>query len=655
MKKKRSLILGVAIVVVLTALALVAYHLIFKADVSLAMVVLAVFGFLLFIVFVAEESFQDENNRTIASNINKSITSALAISNSGLLVYDDNNRIVWMSELFRERHLDHQGEKLTAWLPELRDLLQGSVDVSVVVINDEKFEVSRQGDDRIILFKDITEIYDMKKSVVDGAYVLGLVSYDNYDESMENEDDISYVNSNIKLPVIDYFKKFHITYKTLRNNRLFLIMNEKQFNLMHEDRFSILNTVRREAKKGEIDVTLSMAFARGSNDLNELDEMAQSLIELASSRGGDQVVVRKVGEEAVFFGGSSEAREKQSKIKVRTMTNTIRNLISRSSNVIIAGHLEMDADCIGAALCMSVFAKTIGKEACIVTKSGGVEPMIADVMKKYASILESRHDFVSENEALNRLDDNTLVILVDHHQAITSNAPAVLRNASRIAVIDHHRRAADLDIRPVLFYLEAAASSTTEMTVELLPYLKKRYDILSEEANIMYLGIMIDTNHFVKRTGSRTFDVAKALRQMGADPVVCNELAQEPYDLVIKRSKIIDSGSVYRDNIVIAAVEDETIPRSIASQAADAILNIKGIDAAYVVVNTKDDTIITARSNGKINVQVIMELMKGGGHMSAAGLQRKDTTVQELKKELIGVLDDYYSKEKIEDESNIAE
>ena len=136
MKKKGSLILGVAIVVVLTALALVAYHLIFKADVSLAMVVLAVFGFLLFIVFVAEESFQDENNRTIASNINKSITSALAISNSGLLVYDDNNRIVWMSELFRERHLDHQGEKLTAWLPELRDLLQGSVDVSVVVIND---------------------------------------------------------------------------------------------------------------------------------------------------------------------------------------------------------------------------------------------------------------------------------------------------------------------------------------------------------------------------------------------------------------------------------------------------------------------------------------------------------------------------------------
>lgn len=590
----------------------------------------------------------------IETNLKGSMSEVLKDSEIGIVVYNEDYEITWMSSLFVIKEIDKVGEKILVWLPELQDLLSGKVDKTTVVINEDKYEVTKKLDSHVLFFNDISVEYDLNQKVIDNAYVLGLVNFDNFDELSLNEDDVSFVNTNIKVPVIDYFRQYGIVYKTLRNNRLQLVLNKRILNDLLDDRFSILNKVRRESKAGGVDVTLSIALAYGSDDLNELDEEASNLLEIAQTRGGDQVVVRQVGKEAVYYGGSSEARERASRVKVRVVANTLKNIFKDASEVIIVGHKDADADCIGSALAMSLISKSLNKKTYITSRSGGIEPMIKDVMNKYNDVLTSRHNFISEAEALNLLDDKTLIIMVDHHSKSVSSCPNLLSEAKNIIIIDHHRRAADLDVDAKFLYIEAGASSATELTVELFPYFVRNIDIVKEETNIMYIGILIDTNHFKNRSESRTFDVIKTLKGLGANANECEKLTQEPYELSQKRNKIIVSAKRFKDNIMISYMADDTYPRSIASQAVDRMIEIKEINAAFVVCKTsKDETLISARSDGKINVQAIMEKMGGGGHLTAAGLQTRNQTEEELYNKLVSVIDEYLESVK-EDESNIA-
>ncbi len=646
MKKLSRLRIAALVISVLAVAFLALLYFVFHVEVLIPASITLFFVVLLLVMFMVLDQILDENADMIEKSMDIASHSAFLAGDSGILTYNEDLQITWMSSMFRDRHLDHNGEKILLWLPELQNLLQGNSGREVVVINEEKYAVSKSDEGSILFFKDISREYDLDRKLKEDAYVIGILSYDNYDESSESEDDISYVNSNIKVPVIEYFRRFDVVYKTLRNNRLYLILNERQFKQLTDDRFSILGEVRREAKRNDLDITLSMAFARGSEDLNELDNAAQNLIELAQTRGGDQVVVRKMGEEAVYFGGSSEAREKQSKVKVRVMTNTIRDLITKASDVIIVGHTDMDADCIGSALILSNIARTLGRDAYIVCRSGGVESMISDVLDGYEEELEKKHNLVTENEALNHLDDESLVIMTDHHSLQQSNAVTLVKQAKKIAIIDHHRRRADLDVDPILIYVEASASSATELTCEFLQYLGRHPDITPAEANIMYLGLLIDTNRFRVRTGSRTFDVAKALRNYGADPVVCDALSQEPYELVQKRTQLISNAQRVYDEVLISAMKNDIIPRSIASQAADMMVAVKEIEAAFVICNTsEEEVIVSARSKGKVNVQTIMEKMGGGGHMTGAGFQTRELPVSEVTYQLKEVLRQYYEEE----------
>lgn len=601
---------------------------------------------------IISKTMQTKASKAIEESIDASVAETLKEGSIGIIVYNENYEITWMSPFFINKGIDKTNEKVLSWLPELQDLLQGNAERQVVTIEEGKYSVSKKDDSPYLMFKDITNEYNLKKKISEDAYVLGLINYDNYDEYREDDDDLAFINSNIKVPVIDYFKKFNVVYKTLRSAKMMLILNEKSYKGLVDDKFSILNTVRNESKKGDIDITLSIAFARGSENLDELDDEAQELLELAQTRGGDQVVSRKLGEDVEYFGGSTEAKEKRSRVKIRVIVNSLKDLINKSSNVIIVGHKDMDADCVGSALCMSNIVSSLNKDAYIVYKSGGVEPMISDVMSKYSELMSSKHKFISETDALNIVNDKTLFVMVDHHVASQSNGEELLKRNNNLVIIDHHRRKANLDVNPTMIYIEAGASSTCELMSEFLAYMPKKLDIKDEEANIMYLGLLIDTDRFRVRTGTRTFDAAKTLRDLGADPAKCDELAEEPYELFNKRAMIINGAKRYNNEIVIAAMNDNTYNRTVASQACDALIKVKEIEAAFVIVNSeKGEVVLSARSNGNINVQVIVEKMNGGGHMTAAGLQRKETTVSKVANELIGVLNSFYKGE--QNESNI--
>ena len=650
--KRRSFITLLSFVTSLgVILALFVLGFLFKQNVTLSVVITSVYIATLAIILFSIEQLRNDSNKEIENNLELAYKEVLSHGDIGILSYNENFEIMFMSDFFEKRSMDHLGEKILNWLPELQDMLSNEANNQVVIINDEKFLIRKIDKAFVLIFKNITKEYDLDKKLDDEALVLGLLNYDNYDELTMSEDELSYINANIKVPVIDYFKNFGVVYKTLKNNRLLLLLNEENFEKIRSDRFSILNTVRKVAKEGDVDVTISMAFAKGYDNYDELDSNVESLLELAQTRGGDQVVVREAGNDATFYGGTTEAREKQSKTKVRVTANTLKDLIEKSSNVIICGHKDMDADCIGSALVISNIAMSMDKKTYIIAKSGGIEPMINDVLNKYSKQIEAKHSFVSEMEAIDSLNDDSLVIMVDHHSAATSNGINLLKQAKRIVILDHHRRKADLDVVAIMMYIEAAASSATEIVCEFLPYFSKNIEISSEESNIMYLGILIDTDHFRVRTGSRTFDVAKQLRRYGADPMVCDELSQDSYSSVLQRSRIINSGKIYHNDVIIASLPEGQYSRTIVSKACDVLVKSKGVEAAFVICNSeKDEVIVSARSKGKINVQVIMEQMHGGGHMTAAGLQVSDSSVSKVENELLVVLEGYFKGES--DESN---
>jgi c-di-AMP phosphodiesterase-like protein len=642
------------VTIISVVLVLVVLGLFFSVNIILPAIITFVFVLLLGLVFFSQDMIKNETNKQIENQLELSYKGVLSHGDMGILVYDENYEINFMSDFFLKRNMNHMGEKILNWLPELQDTLKNEANNKIIIINDEKYSVRKINNAFVLTFKNITREYDLDQKLDDDEPVLGILSYDNYDEVNMSEDELAYVNTNIKVPVIDYFRNFGVVYKTLKNSRMLLIMNNLTFEKIRNDRFSILNKVRKVAKEGDTDVTLSMAFAGGSDDYEELDAIAEELLELAQTRGGDQVAVRRAGGDATFFGGTTEAREKQSKTKVRVTANSIKDLIAKSSNVIILGHKDMDADCVASALCMSNIVLSMNKTPYIVSLSGGMDTMISDVVNKYRSVLENKHHFISESSGLDLLNDDTLVVMVDHHSAANSNGANILKQAKRIIILDHHRRRADLDVVAMMLYIEAAASSATELVYELVPYFSKNIEITAEEANILYLGIMIDTDHFRVRTGSRTFDVVKQLRRAGADPLVCDALSQEPYENVLERSQIINAGKLYRDDVIIASLNEGSYPRSIASQACDVLVKAKDIQAAFVICySEKGEAIISARSRGRVNVQVILEKMHGGGHMTAAGLQVADGSVPKLQAELTAILDEYFEGEN--HESNTAD
>ena len=655
MQQKMSRIKQIVFVALAIQLAvIILLQLIFKINILPGILVLIVEALITVYLLDYFQSANEEESIGLEKYLGGSYAEAYLVGGVGMMNYDENYVITWQSELFKERGLDRIGSKLLTWLREASDIISGETEKVSVTIDQYVYEVSKRENAPTIFFKDITLLNKYRGKYNEEHVVLGLASFDNYEESTMYADDadIANINATIRTPLNEYFQKFGVFLRRLNNNRYLLVLNEKIYREIAADRFSILNIVRKASQKAEVSITLSMAFAKGSSNFAELDETVTKLMDLAQTRGGDQVAIQVVGEDVKYFGGSTEAAEKRSRVRVRVMAHALRDLIQHSSNVIICGHKNADFDCIGSAICLSKMASAFNKPVSIIAKTGGIEEKLDAAMKGNEKELAEDITFVTEGEAINQLKDDTLVIMTDHHNILQSNGAKLLEMAERIVVIDHHRRSTDMGVKPILIYIEAGASSTCEILTEMIPFVSSKVDISELEATFMLAGMTIDTRKWRERTGVRTYDAASALRKLGADPQVAYDYLKDTYDEFVLKSAIMNASERYPDGIVIAAVENEKITRSIMSQVADSLLSIQDVKAAFVIAQDKSTGInsISARSNGEINVQAIMEAMHGGGHMTAAATQRKDATVKELKEELINIIEQ--QKKEAEDESN---
>ena len=648
-KLKRIMIILIAIQLVILAV----LWLWLKQEVLLPFIVVLIEGGAMFYLFEQFQSVSEEQSIGVKNALGSTAREAYLSGGIGILIYDDDYVVTWMSELFAERGIDRVGYKLLTWVPEADDLISGKSDTVTVNLDDRIYEIRRKEDAQIIFFKDITELSNYKERYANEHVVIGMLSFDNYEESTQylDEGEVSAVNMAVRTPVNEYCSQHGILFRRLNNhNRYMLVLNEKIFNDLVADHFSILNKVRKAAQKMDVSITLSMAFARGSSDFLEMDEMVSNLMDLATTRGGDQVAVQAAGGEVKYFGGSSEAAEKRSRVRVRVMSHALRDLMLASSNVIVCGHKTADFDCIGSALCLSRMASALRRPCVIIAKTGGIEEKLEAAMKANEAELKKEVTFVTEGEAINQLQENTLVIMTDHHNVKQSNGAKVLELAKKVVVIDHHRRSTDMGVKPVLVYIEAGASSTCELLTEMIPFVSRRTDISETAATFMLAGMIIDTQRWRVRTGARTYEAASELRKIGADPQKAYDYLKDTYDEFALKSSVMSNSEKLPGGIMIAPVSERGVSRSLISQVADSLLSIQDVNAAFVIAdNEKGETCISARSNGSINVQRIMEMMGGGGHLAAAALQRPKTTVEALRTELISTLETYFKEEKADE------
>ena len=431
-----------------------------------------------------------------------------------------------------------------------------------------------------------------------------------------------------------------ILLKTDRNHYLFLF-EEQYFQHFVDEKFSILDTVRAIRVAENIHPTLSIGIGKDSPSIPELYKNAKLSLEMALSRGGDQAVVRNQVDFA-FYGGRTKATEKRTKVKSRVMANAFRELIADAGEVYIMGHSFADMDAVGAAAGICCAARKRGKQARIVIdrEHTAAETLIArlDALPEYSGV------FLTPAEAFLQMRADTLLVVVDTNRPDTVENPQLLESCNRVAVIDHHRRAATYIENAAFNFHEPYASSASELVTELLQYLVEPTDLLREEAGALLAGIVLDTKHFTQRTGGRTFEAAAFLRRSGADTAEVQRLFQGDLKDMVTKYDIIRRAEMYRSNIAVSVVEESGVDRVAAAQAADDLLTLKGVQASFVIYAAEGAVLMSARSLGEINVQVILEALGGGGNSTTAGARIEDTDPESVRQQLIGVLDAYFEK-----------
>ncbi len=489
---------------------------------------------------------------------------------------------------------------------------------------------------------DVTEFSLIRDQYQATRPVAAVLLLDNYDELMKNltENQRSALVSEIDARLDEWVAESGGMLRRYQRERYLFVFDEQYLAKFIEDKFDILDAIHQVVNPSGINATLSIGVGKDGENYRELFQFANLSIDMALSRGGDQAVIRnKFTFE--FYGGRSKETEKRTKVKSRVMANALSALVSDSSQVFIMGHRSPDNDCIGAAAGVCALCRKNGVPVHIIKEAS--PPPAQELIDRLAPLPEYQDCFLTAQEALLIADSRSLAVVVDTNRPDQVQAAELLESCNRVAVIDHHRRAATYIEGAALNYHEPYASSASEMVTELLQYIVEPNQILRSEAEALLAGIVLDTKNFTMRTGGRTFEAAAFLRRSGADTAKVKKLYQNDLADTVAKYALIQNAQLYRDHIALA-VSRQPVGRIIAAQAADELLNIMGIDTSFVIAPEGDKVNLSARSMGDTNVQVILEKLGGGGNAAAAGGQVSGKSVDEVAQELKEAIDQYFEK-----------
>lgn len=494
----------------------------------------------------------------------------------------------------------------------------------------------------VLYFSDLTELYQIRDEYVRSRPVVCIILIDNYEELTKNltESGISTLNAKLGDAITAWTDGYHGLLRKLERNRYLFIFEKRDLRAAVEDKFSLLERIHEISNPSGLPASISIGLGVDGVNFEESFDFASLGIEMALSRGGDQAVVKDRLNFA-FYGGRNREADYRSKVRSRVTANSLMELIGQSSHIFVMGHKNADLDAVGAAMGVCCLCRKKGKKVNIVMdlEHNAAQNLIAEIRQDH----HYKDIFISGQDALLMADNRSILIVVDTNRPDQVECKPLLEAISKVCVVDHHRRAADY-INPVVVNLhETYASSASELVTELLVYSVEKQDVLPIEAKSLMAGICLDTKFFNVRTGERTFEAAAVLRRLGADTTEVKKLLQNDFQGTMAKYQIIKSSRLYRQEIAIAAL-NTTTTRVLAAQAADELLNISGITASFVLYPDEDQVIISARSIGSANVQMILEPLGGGGNAATAGAQIKNTTVKDTLDRLVESIDKFYEQ-----------
>ncbi|WHY77618.1 DHH family phosphoesterase [Neobacillus sp. WH10] len=602
----------------------------------------------MFVIDHRERTEMEEYISTLSYRVKKVGEEALMEMPIGIMLINEEYYIEW-SNPFLSSYFDEEtliGRSLYDIADTLIPLIKQEVETEIITLHDRKFRVIHKSEERLLYFFDVTEQKEIEKRYQDDRTVIATIFLDNYDDLTQGMDD--QMRGSINNLVTSILNKWAndngIFLKRVSSERFIAVFSERILHVLEKEKFSILDEIRELTSKQNVSFTLSIGVGTGVSSLPELGVLAQSSLDLALGRGGDQVAIKLPNGKVKFFGGKTNPVEKRTRVRARVISHALRDLITASDKVIIMGHKNPDMDSIGSSIGIYKVAQMNQKEAYIVVNMQDMDSAVKRLMDELRQQEQLFSRFISPELALEISTDKTLLVVVDTHKPSLVMEERLLNKIDHVVVIDHHRRGEEFISNSLLVYMEPYASSTAELVTEFLEYQPKRGKIEMIEATALLAGIIVDTKSFTLRTGARTFDAASYLRAHGADTVLVQKFLKEDVDTYIKRSKLIESVSFYRDGIAIAkGTELELHDQVIIAQAADTLLTMDGVLASFVIAKRAEGVIgISARSLGNINVQVIMESLKGGGHLTNAATQLTGLSIEETEAQLKLAIDEFF-------------
>lgn len=496
----------------------------------------------------------------------------------------------------------------------------------------------------ILYFIDDTENIKLQKEYKDSKSCVGVLVIDNYEETIQQleSEERPQVVAQIDKCIYDWTNLTNGILIKQERDRYIYFFEQRYLEDVKEDKFSVLDKIKEIDTKEKVQFTLSIAISNEGNTDKEKYKSVQAAMDIVLGRGGDQAVIRE-NEIYKFYGGRAQEVEKRTKVKARVVAHALENLIKESNKVMIMGHTNPDMDCIGASMGIYRLAKSLNTNAYIVNNEH--TPTLQAFEKSMEKDEEYEDIIINKEVALENIDEETLLVVVDTHKSNYVEAPELLEKAKKIVIVDHHRRSADFIEEATLTFQEVYASSAAELVTELLQYVDVKVELKTIEAESLYAGIMMDTKNFTFKTGVRTFEAAAYLRRCGVDIIRVKKWFQSDFASYNKIADIVKNAEIINDTIAISIYDEKTKDTSlVCAKAADELLTISDITASFVIGNLGDKICISGRSIGDINVQIILEKLGGGGHITLAGAQVEGMTIEETKQELINRINEYFSE-----------
>ena len=496
-----------------------------------------------------------------------------------------------------------------------------------------------------IYFVDDTKLVELESIFEDKDIYIGLIMIDNYEEVIQRiaDDEKPQLMAEIEKKLYDWASDYNGLILKSERDTFVCIFEKKYIREIEEKKFDILDIIKEAQASDKMQFTLSIAISNDGTSNLEKYKTAQAALDIVLGRGGDQAVVHE-GDKYTFFGGRTQELEKRTKVKARIIAHALEGLITESSKVMIMGHNNSDMDCIGASMGLYRLVKTLNKDAYIVVNPQGEN--LSTFLQELATDEQYDGIIVDSQTAISNIDDDTLLVIVDTNKKNYVESPELLAKAKKIVVVDHHRRSPDYIESATLTFHEVYASSASELVTELIEYAESAPELNNLEAEALYAGIMMDTKTFTFKTGVRTFEAAAYLRKCGVDIIKVKKWFQSDLDTYNKISNIIGKAELVYDSIAISVYDEEDKESNIVcAKAADELLTISNITASFVLGKMDDKICISGRSIGDINVQVILEKLGGGGHITLAGAQVEGMDMDEVKQELINRINEYFSEQ----------